>query len=127
MTLAMLRTRNERSDFGARLLALRQAHGLTQLQLAERTGISQRAISSYETQVSYPPIPAIPVLARALGVSIDELFGHKASKALRQPADRTPRALRKKIEQIAALPERDQRAVLRLINSLVGAKANGGR
>jgi transcriptional regulator with XRE-family HTH domain len=123
----MSRTKNERSDFGARLLALRKARGLSQVQLAERTGISQRAISSYETQVSYPPIPALPALAQALGVSLDELFGLKASKALQKPADLPPRWLRKKIEQIAALPERDQRAVLRLINSLVAARSNGGR
>ncbi len=123
----MSRTKNQRSDFGARLLALRRARGLSQVQLAERTGISQRAISSYETQVSYPPIPALPTLAQALGVSLDELFGLKTSKALQTPADLPPRWLRKKIEQIAALPERDQRAVLRLINSLVGARANGGR
>lgn len=116
------------SDFGRRLLALRKARGLTQEQLAEAIGSTQRAISSYETEVSYPPVPMIADLARSLGITTDELLGaKKPAKALQKPMDAATRRLWKKFQQVLTLPERDQRAVVRLLSSLVAAKGNGRR
>jgi transcriptional regulator with XRE-family HTH domain len=124
----MPRKQKIESDFGPRLLALRKARGLTQEQLAEATGSTQRAISSYETQASYPPAPVLAELAQGLSVTIDELMGaKKPPKALQQPMDAETRRLWKKFQQVMSLPERDQRAVMRLLNSLVAAKGNGRR
>lgn len=46
---------------------------LTQMDLAKKIGIDQRAISNYETGLRKPRIARIPIIARALNVSIDEL------------------------------------------------------
>ena len=73
----MPRKKRPDSDFGKRLVALRRARGLTQVQLAEAIGATQRAISYYETEASYPPAPVVVDLARGLGVTTDELFGLK--------------------------------------------------
>ncbi|MCI0655895.1 MAG: helix-turn-helix domain-containing protein [Acidobacteria bacterium] len=111
------------SNFGKRLVALRKAHGLTQVQLAEATRTTQRAISYYETQDSYRPAPVVAELARGLRVSTDELLGVKiTTKTTRQVPPET-RRLWKKFQQVMALPEKDRRAVIRLVNSLVTAKA----
>jgi transcriptional regulator with XRE-family HTH domain len=119
----MPRKKRNGSDFGKRLVALRKAHGLTQVQLAETTGTTQRAISYYETQASYPPAPVVAELARGLHVSTDELLGLKiTTKTTRQDPPET-RRLWKKFQQVMALPEKDRRAVIRLVNSLVTAKA----
>jgi len=124
----MPRKKRTGSDFGQRLVALRKARGLTQVQLAEAIGSTQRAISYYENEASYPPAPAVADLARGLGVTIDELMGGKKSaKALQKGPDAEARRLWRKFQQVMSLPERDQRAVLRLINSLVAAKGNGRR
>ncbi len=48
--------------------------GLTQVELAKKIGIDQRAISNYETGLRKPRIFRIPVIARALNMSIDELI-----------------------------------------------------
>lgn len=104
------------SDFGRRLLQLRTARGLTQTQLAEAIGSSQRAISHYETVAEYPPPPIIIELAKALGTTTDELLGLKKRRAKEEPPE--DRRLWKKFRQVADLPEKDQRAVIRLINSL---------
>lgn len=112
------------SSFGARLVALRKARGITQVQLAEAIGSTQRAISYYENHADYPPSPVVADIAKALGVTTDELLEVKPSrKKLQSNADK-PEAqwIRKKVEQLLLLPERDQRAVIRLINSLVAAK-----
>lgn len=48
--------------------------GLSQMELAKKIGIDQRAISNYETGLRKPRIARITIIARALNVSIDELI-----------------------------------------------------
>ena len=52
----------------------RKAKGLTQIQLAERVGVSGQAVSKWEIGSSAPDILLLPELSKALGVSISELF-----------------------------------------------------
>lgn len=108
--------------FGKRLIALRRLRGMTQVQLAEAADTTQRAISYYETTGNYPPAPALVALARALGVTADELLGMKSVRPDARADDPETRRLWRKFQQVAALPEKDQRAVIRLINSLAGAR-----
>jgi transcriptional regulator with XRE-family HTH domain len=112
------------SEFGERLIALRKTRGLTQVQLAERIGSTQRAVSRYETIADRAPVPVLARLAQALGVSTDELLGVKRTRAAASLThDLEARRLWKKFQQVMALPEKDRRAVIRLVNSLVTAKA----
>lgn len=53
---------------------LRRRVNLTQGQLADRMGVAQNCVSSWETEVSLPRTRQLPDLARVLGCSIDELF-----------------------------------------------------
>jgi transcriptional regulator with XRE-family HTH domain len=107
------------SDFGRRLLALRQERGLTQTQLADAIGSSQRAISHYETVAEYPPASVVVALADALRVSTDELLGKKRRPAPKEPPE--TRRLWRQFRQVMSLPEKDRRAIVRMINSLVAA------
>jgi len=111
------------SEFGERLTTLRKARGLTQIQLAEMIGSTQRAVSHYETVADFPPAGVITDLARALGLSADELLGIKGANGAKTKDDPEARRLWKKFQQVMTLPEKDRRAVIRLINSLVAAKA----
>jgi transcriptional regulator with XRE-family HTH domain len=111
------------SPFGERLADLRAERGVTQSQLADMIGSSQRAISAYETVAEYPPTAVLVELAQALQVSTDELLGIKSPT----PSDRAHdspeiRRLWKKFQQVLSLPEKDRRAVIRLVNSLVAAQ-----
>ena len=54
---------------------LRQARGLSQARVAEDVGVSKPAVCKWETGVSVPRTELLPLLARVLGCSIDELFG----------------------------------------------------
>jgi transcriptional regulator with XRE-family HTH domain len=109
--------------FGKRLVALRQARGLTQIELAKAADTTQRAISYYETEAEFPIASALVPLARALQVTTDELLGVKPAK-LDQGKPQN-RRLWKRFQRMESLPERDQRAVIRLINSLVASSGNG--
>lgn len=56
---------------GFRLKELREAAGLTQSGLAERAGVSQRAISHLEQGLHVPSFATISAIADVLGVSCE--------------------------------------------------------
>jgi transcriptional regulator with XRE-family HTH domain len=120
---AMPRKKYGETCFGERLQTIRKARGLTQVQLAEAAETTQRAVSYYETEAGFPPAPAVISLAKALNVTTDELLGLKPPKIAREEDDSEARRQWKKFQMIATLPERDQKAVVRLINSLVAASS----
>ena len=130
IAVAMPRKKYGETSFGERLQNIRKARGLTQVQLAEAAETTQRAVSYYETEAGFPPAPAVIALAKALGVTTDELLGVKPPKVERVNDDSEARRQWKRFQMISTLPERDQKAVVRLINSLVAAgpaHRNGSR
>lgn len=122
ITSAMSRKGNREASFGKRLIALRKARGITQVELAKALGATQRTISYYENEGGLPTVLLLGNLARVLGVTTDELLGLKPTKLQDSPQKRR---LWKRLQRIESLPERDQRAVIRLINSLGASNGNG--
>ena len=59
---------------GAMIKRLREERKLTQQQLADVMNVSNKAISKWETGRGYPDVSLIEPLAKALGVSVIELF-----------------------------------------------------
>jgi transcriptional regulator with XRE-family HTH domain len=106
--------------FGRRLARLRKARGFTQTELGQIVGLSQRMMTHYERQTSWPPGNLLPRLADALGVSLDELVGLRPTKDA--PTPRRSRLWRK-LREIEKLPRRDQQALLRTIEAFL-AKAS---
>ncbi len=120
----MGRQRQEATDFGERLAALRRQRGLTQVELAARIQATQRSISYYESPGGHAPASVLVKLAQALDVSTDELLGVTRSRK-RVLKGESPRDLQlwRRFQLLVQLPDRDQKAVMRMINSL--ASANG--
>lgn len=58
---------------------LRKQRGLTQEVLAGALGVTNQAVSKWESAQCCPDIQLLPDIADYFGVSIDELIGHKAS------------------------------------------------
>ena len=65
----------QRQLFGERLRALRKNAGLTQQQLAEKSGFTASVIARYEAGGSLPRPQALEKLAAALGVPVSDLDG----------------------------------------------------
>ncbi|MCX4362557.1 MAG: helix-turn-helix transcriptional regulator [Clostridia bacterium] len=63
------------NEFIKRLKDLRKEKGVTQLQLAQSTGISVSAISSWENNTRIPSALAIIALAKFFDVTTDYLLG----------------------------------------------------
>lgn len=53
---------------------LREAASLKQTELATQMGVLPTAVSNWENEVALPKARQLPMLARVLGVTIDELF-----------------------------------------------------
>lgn len=58
----------------ATIKQLREKRGLTQAELAEKIGVSDKTISKWETAKGLPDISLLQPLAQALGISVIELM-----------------------------------------------------
>ena len=65
---------------GATIKALREKKGITQAQLADRLGVSSKAVSKWETAKGFPDITLMEPLAKALSVSVMELLSGNTVK-----------------------------------------------
>lgn len=59
---------------GAAIKELREKSKMTQLQLAERLGVSDKTVSKWETGKGYPDITLLEPIAQAFNISITELI-----------------------------------------------------
>jgi len=60
---------------GEALITVRRARGMTQVELAERAGVTQAALSRYEADLRSPDDEVVAALAQALGVTPEFLRG----------------------------------------------------
>lgn len=67
----------EQIYFGERIAALRKARGMTQEALAQRLGITNQAVSKWESDQCCPDIMQLPALADIFEISMDALFGRR--------------------------------------------------
>ena len=64
-------------SIGKTIAELRKAKGWTQVELAEKLGVSDKAVSKWESEGGFPEITQLPVLASIFDVSIDYLMTGK--------------------------------------------------
>jgi transcriptional regulator with XRE-family HTH domain len=55
--------------------AARERAGISQKELARRSGVAQANISRYEAGFCFPNLVSLLSLAEALGISVDEFIG----------------------------------------------------
>ena len=63
-----------KKTLGTMIAELRKQQGMTQLELAEKMGVTDKAVSKWERDISCPDINSLPNLAEILGVSVEELM-----------------------------------------------------
>jgi transcriptional regulator with XRE-family HTH domain len=104
-------------SFGKNLSRFRKEKGLTQEGLVKKSGVAVSQIRRYEADKSSPTLDVITRLAKALGISIDELVfdkdkGIAASKLL-------DRELLEQFEMISILEEEERQAVKRILEGVI--------
>lgn len=66
------------TSMGEIISALRKEKGMTQKNVADKLGITDKAVSKWERDVAFPDTATIPKLAEILGVSVEELMQAKS-------------------------------------------------
>jgi len=84
---------------------------------AEALGVSQQTITSYEVARRRIPVSALPVLARLLAISVDELLGEPARKTNGKRGP-TPK-LQQQMERVSLLPRAKQKFVSDMIDTVI--------
>ena len=79
-------------SIGKTIAELRKAKGWTQIELAEKLNVSDKAVSKWESEGGFPEITQLPVLAKIFDVSIDYLMtGVKPDNVNLEDMDATKR------------------------------------
>jgi transcriptional regulator with XRE-family HTH domain len=111
-----------KKEVGGRIRTLRQARGLTQVDLAETLEITQSNLSAIERGARGLTVHQVVKLARALRATTDEILSPAKTKAIGkgdQDALKDRRFLRR-LQKVDQLPERDQQALLRTLDAFLG-------
>lgn len=101
---------------GTKLAALRKAAGLSQYELADLVRVSQSAIAFWEVSNTPPRSSALPKLAKALGVKVENLLnGNTSLNKTRGPKGK----LRRLFEEVSKLPRGQQAKVIEFVSAFV--------
>ena len=66
------------TSMGEIISTLRKEKGMTQKDIANQLGITDKAVSKWERDIAFPDTATIPKLAEILGVSVEELMQAKS-------------------------------------------------
>ena len=100
-----------------RIQALRKQAGLTQVELADKVGVSKSQFIRYESKNVQPPANIINKFADALGTSVDFLIsGDKTEKA---KASIKNSELIQRFKEVDSLPEDEQGVLIKIISAYV--------
>ena len=77
----------EKKTLGATIAEMRKEKGMTQADLATLMGVTDKAVSKWERDLSYPDVASFPRLAQALGVSVDELMASTSSSGRKKDVE----------------------------------------
>lgn len=117
-------SKRPRTPFGQRLLALREAAGLSQAQVAGQLGITQHAYAYWERHpVALRPEQLVQ-LATILKITVEELMDEAAAKKRSGPSGKARQAF----EQVSKLPRHQQQRILGVVEDMLTARqANGSK
>ncbi len=94
-------TTMDTKTFGRTIAELRKAKGMTQAELADKLGITDKAVSKWERDLSYPDTSLLPQLAAIFGVSVDELMRYEGVAVKKEGNGKTGELIRLIMRAIA--------------------------
>lgn len=112
-------TKKTSIDFSRNLKLLRKKKGLSQYDLADLTGFSQRMIAHYETHAIQPSLDKIEAIAKALGVKPADLLASEGPTDGKIDASLFDTRSLKKLQDILSLPPNDRADLYRMLNRML--------
>lgn len=107
----------ERSEFGKRVLAAREALGLSQAQVAEQLDMTQKGYAVWERYSVALKSEQIQRLADILQVTPDYLFGRKSNRSHSGPVGK----MRRVFDEVSALPRSRQQRIVAVVEDMLTA------
>ncbi len=89
-----------KKTLGTMISSLRKDKGMTQLELAEIMGVTDKAVSKWERDLSCPDINSIPKLAEILEISVDDLMQGKTETKEQDTKEKKENISRNKVDEI---------------------------
>ena len=108
----------ERPALGEKIAAARLQAGLTQNQLAEKLGVSQRVITYWEREAVGLKADQLAALSKALEVPADFFIGGSPPSRNGGPVGKA----RVLFEQVSRLPRSQQRRILETVEDMLVAR-----
>lgn len=110
--------KRERTTFGARLHALREAAGLSQQEVADRLGITQPAYALWERRNISIRVDQLFQVAKIFGVSVEELFyDPNTTRSRGGPVGKA----RKIFEEVSRLSRSRQQRIVSVVEDMLAA------
>lgn len=103
---------------GELISQLRKDLGFTQNELAQKLGVTNKAVSKWETGEGFPDISIIPNLAKELGISVEELLSGEKNSQLAHQIDTSI-----KTEKVAEFKVDTGKILLSIIAIIFSSKA----
>jgi len=97
------------------LRRLREKAGLSVRELARQIGESHTNVSYWERSGQLPRSDKLTAIAKALGVSVEELLGEPKVRRAATPAGKT----RQVFESVSRLPRRQQQKIIEVVEALI--------
>ena len=102
-------------DNGTRLKAFRQAASLSQRDLASLIGETNTNIAYWERSGKVPCSDVLAPMAKALGVSVEEILGEPRPSRAISPGGKVLRTF----DEVSKLPHRQQEHIMKVVDALV--------
>ena len=77
----------EKQTMGKMISSLRKMNGMTQLELADKMNVTDKAVSKWERDLSCPDVNSMPKLAELFNISVDELLQAEKKNARTSKVD----------------------------------------
>jgi transcriptional regulator with XRE-family HTH domain len=107
----------QRPPLGEKIASARLQAGLTQIQLAEKLGVSQRVVTYWEREATGLNFEQLAALSETLDVPPDYFLG-KTKKKTGGPSGKA----RRLFEQVSDLPRSQQQRILETVEDMLVAR-----
>lgn len=104
-------------ELGRRIAQYRRTADLTQVQLAERLGVSQQTMAHYENGYLRISVELIRQLSKELSIPVEELID--APKVEKRKKRGPASVLERQVEKIGTMPRTKQKFISEMLDALI--------